>query len=638
MVCLMRMPPVRRLLFWGVAMLLVALASTAGWMFVHAPRPAWDQPVDVTRASFPPRVGAGDSASLEVPVWVVRPSPTGQPDWSDYLVEILRGEGVTSAQVGCGRLSAAPPESVRALVVPAGCEASAEAGLRRFVEAGGTLVGVGNVRSVLHLVGARVGGAGGGRADLAEFRPGVLQPLFQAVQEAPDTAVVRDAPSETGERWPLLLERRLGKGVVRLWCTDVARAVARTRQGDPRAVGKAGLLPNPSPGDLFQQDFEAKRYREPVVDTWAHRFGRSVVAGSAPIPVFWPFPGPGAAAIILTGDQDYAPDTFIDYQLAHVENAGGEMTLFLTSVTRENQAAPALEVAVQSPSPEKVGTWRAYHHQFSVHPNANGLPRDPQTLTGVIEASRQALVDRYGIVPRTIRHHFTFWWGYVDTARTLAQLGFLMDFNYMSIVPGASGEGYLNGAGLPLPFVDLDGTVLPIFQQPTQVEDSLMMSNLGFSAGLEPSDAVRVASRLLFDARRWGTAVTLNFHPLYSVKTPEFLDGLLSAARASRLPMMSAERWLDLVLRRYQARIVSVVTRTGTKGLEVSFDLTVPEGDLWVRLPDTGLEQRCVQVFQDGRPADTRRVDTPAALAGTLFVAGPGTHRIVAHYGAPASP
>ena len=456
--------------------------------------------------------------------------------------------------------------------------------------------------------------------------------MFEVVPETPETVVLLTGRAAGGQTWPLLLERRVGAGLVRLWCTDIARSVARTRQGDPRAAGTSGLLPHPTPGDLFQKDFDPVRYAAPVVDTWVHRFGWSVVSSPSPVPVFWAFPTETPAAVVLTGDQDYAPDDFIDYQLAHVEEAGGEMTVFLTSVTRKDPRAGAREVAEQSPSPAKVMAWRRLHHQFSVHPNANGLPRDPATLRAVVEASRDALVQRYGLVPRTVRHHFTFWWGYVDMARTLAALGFLMDLNYLSIVPGASGEGYLQGSGLPLPFVDQDGTVLPIFQQPTQIEDSLMMSRLGFSAGLDENEAVRAASRLLSTAADWGTAVTLNFHPLYSVKTPGFLDGLLSAARDARLPMVSAERWLDLVLRRYQARVLSLTSHVDTTEASVAFTVDVPKGPLWLRLPDTADGVRCSAIRVDGRARPGVRVDRPELLAGSLVRLGAGHHRVVALY------
>ncbi len=627
--------PVRRLLFWGAALLLAVAVAVGVRSLVPRPRPAWERPVDMSRATFPPRGYGGEAGG---PVWVVRPSRVGQPDWSDYLVEILRCEGVTVTQVACSRLQDKVPDAVQAVVVPGGCAVEERAPLRRFVEGGGTLVGVGFVPPLLDLAGVRAeDGTGTAQRDLQDVPAGVLAPMFRAVPTDADTTVVLTGQRESGP-WPLLLERRIGRGVVRLWCADVARSVARTRQGDPRLVGTSGLLPHPSPGDLFQKDFDPERYPKPVADTWMHRFGQSVVAGPVPIPVFWPFPTSSPGAVILTGDQDYAPDPFIDYQLAHVEDAGGEMTLFLTSVTRKNQAAGPREVAVQSPDPAQVEAWRAFHHQFSVHPNANGVPRDPDTLTAVIDASREAMIRRYGIVPRTVRHHFTFWWGYVDTAKALARLGFLMDLNYLSIVPGASGEGYLQGTGLPLPFVDVDGTVLPIFQQPTQIEDSLMMSKLGFSAGLDEAQAVQAASQLLHAAPRWGTAVTLNFHPLYSVKTPGFLDGLLAVVRDAHLPAMSAERWLDLVLRRYQARVSTLAARPQGTGLAVSFSLTIPDGDLWVRMPDTVDGLPCVQVRLDGATVDARRVDQPEVLAGTLFRAGSGSHRVEARYAPPATP
>jgi len=609
-------------LFWILVPVLLLGVGFLVWVRVEAPVPAYPDDVDVSNAVFPGLVHLEEPGARDGPVWVVRPGSPEKPDWADYLAEILRLEGLGPVMVSCAELSAPVPDGVWSVVVVPGCDEVSGEALRAFVSRGGTLVGVGPEPHVLALLGARARVPGDSRHRSERLAPG-----FELIPGEALVDVRLRGPDGAGGSWPLLVARRVGDGWVRLWCTDLARGIARIRQGDPGLADRAGLLPNPSPGDQFQGDFDPERYRRPVADIWSHRFGASVASGAVVVPVFWPFPTPVAGAVLLTGDQDYAPDDFIDYQLARVEEAGGEMTLFLTSVTRAGHDDGPGEVPVQSPSPEAVARWRAFHHHFSVHPNANGLPRDPAVLVEVLEASRRALEERYQIVPRTIRHHFTFWWGHVETAKVLAELGFLMDLNYLSIHPGLSGQGYLAGAGLPLPFVDVAGEVLPIFQQPTQVEDSLLMSDLGFSAGLSPMEAVQAAAGLLEEVTTWGTALTLNFHPLYSVKSPEYLDGVLAEVQRLGLPMMTAERWLDLALRRYTSQVHHVVSTGDT----LVFQATVSSGSLWLRIPDRPGGSRCTRVIVDGREQAGIRVDGPGDLAGVL-IRIQGAPRIEVHW------
>jgi hypothetical protein len=660
---------------------LLAAAVVAAYVSRRAlPAPSYPDPVDLTRAVFPklPSVEAAEGAGA--PVVVLRPEPAGAPSWSDYLAELLRGEGLSVALAPCP--TGALPAGARTLVLVPGCESLPLEALEAFASEGGTLtavpVGAGGPGPLAPagtpgpsfpddlwtLFGvrtrARAGAGGGGDdsstaaggADVASAEeardPGggttqgdrsslpasasssrlpLLRLPFPALRELePAGAAPIEWAAIEGGRTPLLFHRAIGGGSASLWTIDLPRTIARLRQGDPDRAGKAGLLPHPAPADLLQGQLIEAQYPLPVADLLTHTLSRSAGGSSPFLPAFWPFPSPTAAAMIMTADQDFAGDEFLSYEIDRVEEARGELTLYLTANSRRNPRDPVDATPGGPPDIEEVDRWRAMHHGISIHPNANGVPRDPAQLEAVIRATRDAVSLRYGVTPCTIRHHFVFWWGYTDTARALSDLGFLMDLNYNSIFPGIARAGYMTGSGLPLPFVSSDGVVLPIFQQATQLEDDLLIGDYPFSAHLSEAAAVEQGSAMLRDAARHGTAVTVNIHPLYAARVPGLLSGLLTAAHRLDLPILSAERWLELTLRRYRARISGVQV----EGDALSFSIRVPGGMVGVRLPDGEDGRSCRQVQLDGRPLATQRVESSESLRGVLFSVPAGEHRVVA--------
>lgn len=617
------------------------------------PRPSFPDAVVLDDARFPPCPRADDVPGS--PVWVIRPEASARPSWSDYVAELLRMEGFSPALASCSPPRGSIPASLHTVVLRPGCSSREVDAWIAWAGRGGTLVAFAPDRragmwpAVLEAAQSRGGGASGGDAgeisdagmdaNGAENRARAPEePLprrwsawpfsLEAAGLAPGSGLAARQDRGGDEILPPFIRLPWKKGIVWMWRTDPAPLVARMRQGDSSLSDRRGLLPYPCPADLLQHDFDPARYALPVADLHAHVLAEAVSDGEPPLPAFWPFPSPSASALVMTGDQDFAPWEMIQFELDRVEDAGGEMTLYLTGAVRRRGRDPDDAAGDGNPSPDDVQGWKAMHHGLAPHPNYLGIPQEPKRLASVLSNAVRRFRTFYGTTPRTLRHHFVRWWGYVDVPRVEAALGILMDCNYSSIYPGYSGYGYLSGAGLPLPFADDDGALVPVFQQPTQIEDGLLVGDYDFGARLDPADALARAGALIREADAHATVLTMNFHPLYAVKNADLLIGLLRVATEERMPILSAERWLAFVLRRYASTLNVTAVGDGAQRIDVN---VIPKR-IYLRIPVNAPGHGSPEVRVDGRVVAGEAARKGLPLSGILVRLSRGLHRVEIRY------
>lgn len=638
----------------GLLALLCVVSAGAYYLRALQPQPAFEPALDLRDAVFLPLPHT--EADRTLPVWVLGgDEPSAHPVQTPYLAEILRMAGFSTTLQPCEAFEAAlEPRAAPALLVvdtSSPCvSALSSAKLTQYVEQGGGLCVVGVSPAFWSTHQALLGGAE--RASTAPVSgqtpskatpslpitapdpvPGVSPPflprlpalerefpLFEPFPPAQGGArVVYQALDHAGAPQARVFEHAVGAGRVLIWALPLAEVVRETRQGRVDAASSSGMAV-PVSADAVQQSVLPQSFDQPVLDQLMHQLTRSLEALHTPLPSFWPFLTETSASLIMTADQDFAPWSFVQFQVDEVEKAKGELSLYLTGTTRRQASDPP---GATQPDPEvlqNIPTWRDMHHGISVHPNANGLPRLREPLRETVATALQQLETCCGVRGRTLRHHFLFWWP--EAAEDLAQLGILMELNLVSIRPGVSSPGFITGSGLPMPFVTPEFKVLPIFQQPTQVEDDVLLSTMSYSAQLSAAEATQRSQALLENAPHWGTAVTANIHPLYAAKTPELLRGLLSTAQRLQLPIVSAERWLDLQLRRQQARLHSL--KKSAQGLE-GF-LEVSRGPLWLRIPIKPdiLTKDPAQL--NGQPVKWHALPPDGPLPGVLIQVPTGQH------------
>lgn len=461
---------------------------------------------------------------------------------------------------------------------------------------------------------------------------------------------------------PAVLWRSVGQGRAVIWAFDLARSVALTRQGNPAWANQVrasddGFI---RAQDMFPGWVDVERLEIPQADEQMRLLSRLItdlLAEVAPLPRLWYFPGAASALLIATGDAHQNPASAMEDVLQRVERRHGRMSIYYSPpsdsdarrvLRRARGLAGALPVigsslSGQTPSPSQVAAWLRRGHEFGLHPYVEegleiGWLRYWEEFTGL----------GYGPVPPTVRTHRILWTGWVETARLQASYGIRLNLdyyhygNFLRRRDGAWAFGHLTGSGLPMRFVDEQGRVLDIYQQPTQLVDEQMMRmpwGSGGETGFTPEEAVEASRQVLARAQQPGgwAAIAAQFHvdpfafgPEWSAKFGRWLEGTLDIAVDLGIPIYSAEEWLAFT----ETRDAAQVENWQAEGGRLRFELRAPdvEGvELTLMLP----------ARWTGRQLNELRVDrqsmTPAARAiagleyGWVSIAA-GDHLIEATY------
>ena len=490
------------------------------------------------------------------PVWLLAPRAHADRD-----LELLATYGapmVARAPV-VGELSAVLSHARTIVVSNAQLPEADAAQLRRFVEAGATLIELGPRSAIC------------GAATSSESLP--LQSLLlegqtgtgarwpEALARLPDCSdpgcqndkvLITARRQDGGAAGPLVVSRSLGTGQCIRWLGDLSQAIRTLRQGDPARASGAHKA-----NDLFAAPTGEHALDVPSADRLGFALARQLTAADGLDLLVAPLPAAGAGLVVYTSDQDFVPG---QGELARSESARGVgLTLTLTAADIGGQPDIVYPEASE-PMLERshVEALAERGHSVGVHPNLVGV--SSERYAQVIEAHVQRFRERYGAAPRIVRNHHLIWQGYTTMAETLARAGLQLDLNYVSIP-----AGFMFGSGLPMRFVDSTGELVPIYQQPTQLDDSAFIPE--DPATLEAT-IQRLSMRLgqlLAIARREHVPLTLLHHSHWWFRSAGRLQTTLLAESSKRnMKVWGAAEWLAFT----QARRSTQIRRKGS-GYEV---------------------------------------------------------------------
>lgn len=107
-------------------------------------------------------------------------------------------------------------------------------------------------------------------------------------------------------------------------------------------------------------------------------------------------------------------------------------------------------------------------------------------------------------------------------------------------------------------FVDADGSVLDIFQQPTSwTEECLIHPEFVFSFKWTMGLAIAVTNEYIdAAATRYYSPVTINSHPVsFASYSGPLIQAHWQAAQRNQMPIMSANEWLDWTIAREHVHV-----------------------------------------------------------------------------------
>ena len=218
------------------------------------------------------------------------------------------------------------------------------------------------------------------------------------------------------------------------------------------------------------------------------------------------------------------------------------------------------------------------------------------------------------LAPATSRTHCIAWSDWATQPKVEHDYGIRLDTNYY-YWPGswmADRPGVFTGSGFPMRFADTDGTMIDVYQAPTQMTDE--------SGQSYPSTANTLLDRALGAEGYYGTFVA-NIHT--DSATPQANTDIVNAALARGVPVISAKQlltWLD-------GRNSSSFQNLAFNGSDLTFTMAVGAGTdgLQAMLPITGGTGSLTSLRRGGSPVTFTQRDVKG-VTYAVFDAAPGAY------------
>jgi aminoglycoside N3'-acetyltransferase len=450
---------------------------------------------------------------------------------------------------------------------------------------------------------------------------------------------------------PAVVTHSVGNGKATAFTYNLAANVVYTRQGNPAHanvdVDGDGVLRTI---ELFQGMNNSDPWVDrdlmsiPQADVQQRLFARLVhdlLQDVTPLPQLWYFPDQHKTILVLTGDAHSNPQSYFNNYISSIEQYGGNVTIYLS--------------IAGDPSSSSVQQWTNQGHSFGIHPppyKPDSYP--PYNITSLAQAydvysgtngnggwwSMQYSVPK----SRTTRNHQIAWQGWTEGAEIEAAHGIALDTNFyhwgewLRNSDGSWPHGYITGSGQPMRFIREDGTVLPVYQQLTQLVDEQLLECITaypYSENLTTAQAVAVSKNLI-DASLAGdyAALMAQFHvDCYSVGGQAWAEGTLNYAQSKGIPMWNADRWLNFTETRHDAEFTQLNWNANTGTLQ--FNLSAQSGSetLTVLLPPSYGGKQFNGVLVDGvaHPHSVMQIAGQSRISVSVTA---GNHSFEANYDA----
>ena len=252
----------------------------------------------------------------------------------------------------------------------------------------------------------------------------------------------------------------------------------------------------------------------------------------------------------MTGDSEACSGSCVNVPMQHIQSYGGTYTAYLLGT---------------QPTAAEVNGWLAAGSGVAPHYDDTAEASNPTyaNMNAVYDTMTQNHITAYGVAPRTVRNHWIVWTGWSEQAEIEAAHGIGLDTNYYHWGSWLGGPGFFTGSGLPLRFSDENGHILDIFQATTQLPDETWGQNI--------DTTFRTLIDRSIDQGYYGF-LTANFHPPSYGSYQTVAGNMMSYANSRGVPIWSAEKLLDFLQARNQARTENIAWN----GTQLTFDFQRP--------------------------------------------------------------
>jgi Domain of unknown function (DUF4082)/Bacterial Ig-like domain/Bacterial Ig domain/SdrD B-like domain len=513
---------------------------------------------DAVAAPADPNQGPGG------PILVITsPSST----FGKYYAEILRTEGLNAfavADIGTVTASTLTAYDV-VILAPATLTAAQVTMFTNWVNGGGNLIAMKPDSQLNSLLGLTATGSGLSNAYLAVDTStaagnGIVGSPMQ-FHGAANTYTLSGASKiatlysnfTTATSNPAVTLHAVGTsgGDAAAFAYDLATSVVYTRQGDPAwaAQERDGLPPIRSDDKFFgaaasdpQPDWVDlnDEVSIPEADEQIHLLANLILQmnlAKRPLPRFWYFPRGKKAVVVMSGD-DHANggtagrfDQYLAASPAGCNVANWECV----------RSTSYIYVETQNLTPAQAVSYTSQGFEVGLHINTGCSDFTASSLDTTYNQQVSGFTSSYPGIPAPIteRHHCIVWSDWLTGAKTELKYGVRLDVSYYFWPPGWAQDrpGHFTGSAMPMRFADLDGTLIDVYNLPSQMTDE---SGQSYPA---TSDALLSAA---VGPQGYYGAYTVNAHT-DSVNNP-VSDAVLLSAQSRGIPIVSSVQmlnWLD---------------------------------------------------------------------------------------------
>ena len=413
---------------------------------------------------------------------------------------------------------------------------------------------------------------------------------------------------------------------------DLARSIVLTRQGNPAWAGQErdgtlGVRPDDmfygaKSGDVQPDWVDTSKIAIPQADEQQRLLVNLITKmeqSKLPLPHFWYLPLGKKAALVMSGD-DHSPVS---------EANGGTASNF----DRFKQLSPAgcvvaLWQCVRSTSyiypnssltSAQATSYTADGFEVALHPSyggCNATPGSPATLTSLFDTQLTSWSSKYTGIPFPVssRTHCAEWPDWDSEAHIELNHGIRMDANYYHFPQAWIGNkpGFINGGGFPMRFADLDGSLVDIYQENTNMNDE---------AGQVYPDTVNALLDNAVGSLGYYGAFGVNIHNDNQAPQPDD-EAIVVSAQARGVPLISYKQLLTWTDGRNASTIRGLNWNAGT----FTFVTTLGAGatGLQTMLPTQGRTGTLSALTCNGLPA-TYTVQTIKGIQYAMFDTITGT-------------
>ncbi len=412
---------------------------------------------------------------------------------------------------------------------------------------------------------------------------------------------------------------------------DLARSIVYTRQGNPAWAGQdRDGVGGPRPDDLFygaksgdvQPDWvDTSKIAIPQADEQQRllvNLMTQMERSKLPLPHFWYLPRGLKAVVVMSGD-DHSPTytqggTAFHFDRFEQESTPGCVVALWQCVRSTSYILPNSVL-----TSAQANSYTADGFEVALHPLIASCPTTILTqsqLSSYFDTQLAQFAANYpGLpAPTTSRTHCVYWPDWASTAKVEAAHGIRMDDNYYHY-PGSwigNKPGFLNGGGFPMRFADLDGSLIAVYQENTNITDE---SNPPLPATINT-----LLDNALGSLGYYG-AFGVNMHTDSPTATPGE-DAIVASAQSRGVPIISYRQLLGWTDGRNASTIRGLSWNAGT----LTFVTTVGSGatGLQTMLPTQGPAGTLSAVNCAGNPV-TYSVQTIKGIQYAMFNAITGT-------------